>query len=409
MAQNNRSTWSIRLAILGSGERFPFLVRGAHSLPDEVITEFALTRLRAKGRAVNTTVSYLHSIAAGLDHLQRKGINLEERIASGTFLSIQELRAFASTCKRGKRKLTVHPDEAAGRYSRFVEYVVWRAMSHVGRASSELAFEKARSAVRKFKARTDAVAPKADKAIQSPDKTLGLNPSQRLLLLAVIEPSDERNLSADPALRARNYAMVRLAYELGPRAGDVLTVKIRDLNLTQRPAAVTFHRRHDDPEDSRKRQPVLKTKPRVLFISDELALALEGWIDSFRSDRDRFPRARRHPFVFVNSNGDPLGQRGYQLIYQKLREKFPELKGLVSHSLRHDWNERWTEMESTGEGAAKGDLREQCYAMGWSDRSAMPARYSRRAVADAANRKIIQMNKRAQERGEHAVARGDKK
>jgi integrase len=203
--------------------------------------------------------------------------------------------------------------------------------------------------------------------------------------------------------------MVRLAYELGPRAGDVLTVKIRDLNLTQRPAAVTFHRRHDDPEDSRKRQPVLKTKPRVLFISDELALALEGWIDSFRSDRDRFPGARRHPFVFVNSNGDPLGQRGYQLIYQKLREKFPELKGLVSHSLRHDWNERWTEMESTGEGAAKGDLREQCYAMGWSDLSAMPARYSRRAVADAANRKIIQMNKRAQERGEHAVARGDKK
>ena len=159
MTLNTSNSWAVRIAVLGSGERLPLLVRGAMALPDPDLTEFALTRLRAKGLAANTMIAYLHSVAAGLEFLGRRGISVEQRIASGQYLSLQELRAFAAKCKRGARKHAVHPDEASGRYRRFVEYIIWRAMAQVGRASSELAFERARSAVRKFKARTEAVAP----------------------------------------------------------------------------------------------------------------------------------------------------------------------------------------------------------------------------------------------------------
>jgi integrase len=192
--------------------------------------------------------------------------------------------------------------------------------------------------------------------------------------------------------------MLSMALELGPRAGDVLSLKIRDLNLTHRPATATFHRRHDDKDDPRKLQPVLKTKPRVLTLSDQLALALEHWIDKVRNDRTAFPNARKHPYLFTNGRGDPLSQRGYQLVYERLRTAFPALGHLTSHGLRYDWNDRWTEMvTSSGQGAAQAS-REQCYAMGWSDRSSMPAKYARRAIADSANKRLSTMHAAAEER-----------
>ena len=188
----------------------------------------------------------------------------------------------------------------------------------------------------------------------------------------------------------------------------MLSLKVRDLNLTSLPPSVTFHRRHDDPEDPRARQPVLKTKPRVLYITNELADALEDWIKTYRADRTRFSASRRHPFLLVNKDGEPLGQRGYQRIFEKLRTQFPELEGIKSHSLRHDWNDRWVEMQGNSSNAGDGTLREQCYAMGWSDRSSMPARYSRRAVADSANNRILKMNSRAEGRGRRILSERDK-
>ncbi|MBN8426578.1 MAG: site-specific integrase [Xanthomonadales bacterium] len=378
-------------------------------MPDPDVTEFVLTQLRPKGRAARTVSAYLRAIGHGLSHFQRAGVILEERVAAGTYLSTPELTAFATACKRGQRKLSIDKDEASGRYSRFVEYLCWRAELVIGRTSSEASFERARLALKRFKTRVGAVAPPPDASIQSPDARGGLAKKQRENLLAVIRPDDERNPWDDPALKARNFAMVQLAYELGPRAGDVLSLKIRDTNLTRRPASVTFHRRHDDPEDPRKDQPVLKTKPRVLEISDELALALELWIDRNRANRARFPEARKHPFVFTNNRGEPLGQRGYQLVFKKLRTKFPELGKLVSHVLRHDWNDRWQDLRAESTDHSANWQREQCYAMGWADRSTMPARYASRAIAASANKKIARMNSAAQARGEKSAQERERK
>lgn len=400
---------SVRVAVLRSGERLPLLVQGPFGLPDPEVTEFALTQLRAKGRAARTISAYLRAIADGLTYLQRAGLCLDERIATNSYLSTQELTAFSSACKRGKRKLSIDRDEAASKYSRFLEYIRWRAASVISRSSSEASFDRAQKALKRFEVRAAAVAPAPETSLPSPDARGGLTASQRETLLSVVKPDDERNPWADAGLRSRNHAMILLAYELGPRAGDVLSLKIRDLSLAHRPATVTFHRRHDDPEDPRKDQPVLKTKPRVLEISEGLALALERWVDRDRANRDRFPEARKHPFVFTNNRGYPLGQRGYQLVFERLRKKFPELGALVSHVLRHDWNERWTAMNSDVPEHTGSSIREQCYAMGWADRSTMPARYARRAIAASANKKIARMNDAAQARGERdAKQRGSK-
>lgn len=392
--------WAIRVALLESGERLPLLVRAPFGLPDPETSEFVITQLRPKGRAVSTISAYLSAIGTALSHFDRVGVRLDERVATGAYFSTKEMTAFASACKRGKQKLVIGPNEAAARYTRFLEYVRWRAAAFICRASSDIALDRAQKALKRFELRAAAVAPAPANPLPSPDERRGLVVSQRELIAAVIRPDDERNPWQKLALRHRNFAMISLASELGPRAGDVLSLKIRDLNLSHRPATVTFHRRHDDPEDPRKDQPVLKTKPRVLTISDALAQALEHWVDRERSDRSAFPAARKHPFVFTNNRGEPLGKRGYQLVFKQLRTSFPELGELVSHVLRHDWNERWTDMESEEGRDSTNSIREQCYAMGWADRSTMPARYARRAIAASANKKITRMNQSAQERGE---------
>lgn len=405
MDQDLPLSWSVRIAVLQSGERLPLLVQGPLGLPNPEVAEFALAKLRAERLAAKTISAYLRAIADGLAHFQRKGLCLDERIAAGSYLSTAELTAFASACRRGKKTLLIDRNEAASKYARFLEYIRWRAASVIGRSSTEVGFDQAQRALKRFEVRAAAVAPPADASIASPEMRGGLTAAQRETLLAVTRPDDERNPWVGAELRSRNFTMILLAYELGPRAADALSLKIRDLNLTHRPATVTFHRRHDDPEDPRKDQPVLKTKARVLEISDNLALALERWIDRDRSNRDRFPEARKHPFVFVNNQGSPLGQRGYQLIFERLRTKFPELGKLVSHVLRHDWNERWTEMHSGSPEQSEASTREQCYAMGWADRSTMPARYARRAIAASANKKISRMNESAQARGESKARR----
>lgn len=389
----------MRVALLQSGERLPLLVRGALGLPDPDATEFVLTQLRPKGRAVVTMCAYLRAIGRGLAHFQRKGVQLEQRLASGIYFSTQELTAFASDCKKGHRQPLVNRNEASNRYSYFLAYVRWRASSFINRSSSDTSLDRAQKALQRFEKRIAAVAPTPNESLPSPDVRGGLRPSQRDLLRTVIRPEDERNPWQNSALRYRNYAMILLANELGPRAGDVLALKIRDLNIAHRPATITFHRRHDDLEDPRTDQPVLKTRPRVLTISDSLAHALEHWIDKVRSNRNCFPNARKHPFVFTNSRGEPLGKRGYQLVYEKLRTVFPELGRLVSHVLRHDWNERWTEMIIEEGEQNDRATREQCYAMGWADRSTMPSRYARRAIAESANQKITQMHTSAENRG----------
>lgn len=375
------------------------MVAGPHGLPDPNTTEFVLSQLRPYRRAARTICGYLGAIAAALDHFDGVGASLDERLATGVYYSTQEMKGFATLCQRGKRRLLTESKEAANRYSRFLEYVRWRASEFISRSSSDAGLDRAQKALKRFEVRAAAVAPQRDASIPSPDAKGGLTSSQRELLLDVIRPTSDRNPWQCSELRHRNFAMLSLSYELGPRAGDILSLKIRDLNLSHRPATVTFHRRHDDPEDPRRHQPVLKTKPRVLMISDALAETLEYWIDRVRSNRGVFPHSKTHPFLFTNGHGRPLSQRGYQYVFERLRQRFPELGNLTSHVFRYDWNERWISIVSIESGDPSAASREQCYAMGWSDRSSMPAKYARRAIAESANRRISRMHHAAQDRG----------
>ncbi len=67
----------------------------------------------------------------------------------------------------------------------------------------------------------------------------------------------------------RNALLVRWFYELGLRRGEVLNVKIPDINFQSE--ELTVVRRADDPEDPRKDQPLVKTRDRKIPLSPAFA------------------------------------------------------------------------------------------------------------------------------------------
>jgi len=85
--------------------------------------------------------------------------------------------------------------------------------------------------------------------------------------------------------RARNELIVRWFMGLGVRRGELLGVKVSDVNFQSN--EVFIARRADDPSDPRLHQPNTKTADRLLPISDDLARRTRHYI---LEERRRFPQ-----------------------------------------------------------------------------------------------------------------------
>ncbi|HEV7338580.1 MAG TPA: site-specific integrase [Bosea sp. (in: a-proteobacteria)] len=343
----------------------------------------------------NTVRHKLVGIAYGLAFCEARGIDLVERAAAGVYLTWDELSALADSCREAHRGGSfVLSATAALRFNAFIPFFLWRTETVLARANAD----NRRLAIlgrEQFEARVRSTAPKANHNTgPSPGELLGLTQRQRELFWRVITAGDPSN-PFRPDLQFRNQAILATAYRLGLRAGELLALKARDLRLADDPATVTIHRRHNDPEDPRKPQPVAKTRARVLELDVELRDTLTDWIVKHRANRNRFPAARKHPFVFVNHRGEPLSDRGLRKVYERLRACSPELSGLIGHVLRHDWNDRWVEL-AAAEGWDHSEAeQDQKYAMGWSLTSKMPERYGRRAIRNRANSRILRLQEKA--------------
>lgn len=393
------SDFSIRWCILPSGERLPLLSwDGRHGVPDLSITRYTMTCLRPS-RVPNSMEIDLRGIGIGVAFCSARGLDLVERIARGTFLTSDELTALHETMRRGKRKDIVSQTTASDRYHAFIRYIRWYAEPILARISERDDFLVAMRGLDDFRSRASVLGPNAenDAAKGNPGTRLGLTPEQRELFLRVIVPGAPENPFRED-LQGRNYAILLSSYLLGWRAGEMLGVKIRDIDWRKNPVEVTIHRRHDDPEDTRKRQPASKTRARILAFDESLASAVETWIKQ-RSKRDQFPLARRHPYLFVNEDGEPFTHHGLSAIYERLRLCHSSLpKDLTTHVLRHDWNNRWVlDLQEQGVDSKEAE-RLQIHQMGWSDQTKMTSLYSQEAIADLANQKSVQLQRTTMKR-----------
>lgn len=389
------NSFSVREVRLESGERLPLLVEGGPlGLPVQGVLQYTLTRLRARGLRRNSVRKRLDALGLALHFLAAHRIDVVARTAAQTFLSIEELVALADECRTPKQpqadRVIVSPSWAAVRYATAVDFIVWTAEPVIGRISPPQSRESANIALQRFLRRARSVAPKVrGNASHIDGERHGLLDAQRQLFLGVIRPGDPGN-PFSTNMQVRNHALLLLAFKLGARSGEIRGLKKTDLNLDSQPAELFIVPRYNDVDDRRLDPAAAKTNGRLLHVDTELADALERWLQE-RCVRVKWPRANRNPYIFVNRFGNAMEGRGYRKIIETLRSKHPELSGLCHHVLRHDWNDRWISMMDDDQIEFEKAQQEQRYAMGWSNKSTMPQRYGKQAIAQAANRRILKL------------------
>jgi integrase len=334
------------------------------------------------------------------------GFSLEARMATGVGLDLREieglshaLRAaqvpkpgeksercnvvpFARSGKQALRRLPRYPNQilapqtGANRVRFVAGYLEWLA-SH-NRATG--AQDRLRDTVRFLNARAKAT------THRTPEPKKGLAPEQRERLFAVIEPSSPQNPFKNEAVRYRNLAVVTCLDESGMRRGELVGLKIPDIDF--RKLTISIHRRPPDPQDPRRERPKTKTNARAVPMRPELADILFDYISVWRRAE---PGARMHGYLFVSHGGT---RPGAPLSPRSLGKTFDALQHVLGfnlhpHMLRPTWNDRFSatidrKARHGGQTPEASEERIRNFLMGWSPNSKMAARYSRRHVERAA-------------------------
>lgn len=182
-----------------------------------------------------------------------------------------------------------------------------------------------------------------------------------------VHPLSENN-PFTMSIRQRNWIMFSILYETGMRMGELLQLKVKDVDDLSN--VISIRRRHNDLEDKyRKIEPNAKTLERDLPISSGLA-------DEIRTYRIRERRnvsaSRKHPFLFIShkgpSAGNPLTKSQFSRIVRKVAtdKQLAEFIGhhgikvdrdVAPHGFRHNANWRLSDRIDTLNRAAREDGR----------------------------------------------------
>lgn len=218
----------------------------------------------------------------------------------------------------------------------------------------------------------------------------GLDPEAQERLEQVIDPQSIGNPWVGVHARERNALIVQWLRSLGVRRGELLGIRIRDINFQTHEVRIT--RRADDPTDPRAHQPNTKTNGRLVPLDDRLAELTHRYI---LGARRTLAGARKHDFLFVaNGSGAPLTLSALNKIFQALRSKCPDLpRELSPHVLRHTWNDRFSELMDKHRISEETEQKMRSRLMGWSETSNTAVIYTRRHIQRKAREASLQLQK----------------
>ncbi|MGK5075715.1 tyrosine-type recombinase/integrase [Janthinobacterium sp. ZB1P44] len=392
------SEYAVRLVAFGDGERLPLLVSSSTLLGDFEAAAFAL-HLRGQALKTKTIDSAIRAVQLLYEVLHEKKVSLVERARAGELLRQSEVEAISDRCKTRKEALA---DSSTGvislavarrRKGRFTRSKVEsvRSKTAVIRLHYIIVFLKHFAG----RARLQNLPIKKSEFNQATELTLN---ALRLKKPVVPKKSDRKGLpqEADVRLfevtnvdfpgnpwksefvRHRNQLVVKLLYGLGIRKGELLGVKLEDINL--RNGLIFIAKRTDDEDDDRGRPATTKTLSRVLPLNDEMVQLLLHYIQHVRPTRRL---AGYNPYLIVSDEGNELALNGIDYLFSSLRRAFPEFVQLSAHVLRHTINDRFAKL-CEGMEAPLVQLI-QNYLMGWGKGSQTSQIYTKAYIEQKAN------------------------
>lgn len=411
--------YKVKLLKLSSGERFPLLI-DREGQPLFEPTVYALTELRARNQATNTISSNLRSIQVFYLFLNLRGIDLSARLSSGQLLSLGEVEDLTRLCRLPVERLDamlndptetreqskplslekarmrsradaqdeVDPAFAGTRMHYIRGYIEWLVSERLARHGlDKQVSDNLISSLNRVLPAITARIPRG-KQHGALNQREGLAPEMVAELLRVVSPLSSDNPWRGEYARYRNALIVHWLYYLGLRRGELLGVKISDIDF--RKGTVTIHRRADDSNDPRTNQPQSKTKAREMPLDEGLKSLTYAYIMNQRSS---LAGARKHDFLFcADITGQPMSLPALNKVFNVLREKCPELPTSLSpHVMRHSWNDRFSEEMDKRQTAEESEKKIRSYLMGWSETSSTAATYTRRHTRKKAQEVSLKM------------------
>lgn len=428
--------YTIKQPLFASGERFPMLVDHQIGSPMFDPTVFTLTTFRTRDRASNTIEGMLRALKIFHLFCDDHQIDLLANMQDGRLLELGDIDALARLCRlpmeaversvearpskpvrtktsslesyRSSAKASTAIPHVMGRYAAtrlryIVQYIGWladRRIQHLGashpmRAPLLLAKE---ATVGWLVARlpTDKT---RGKGRNSAHRRQALDEAAQNRLWQVIDRHSQENPWEGRHVRARNELMVRWFMGLGIRRGELLGVRVTDVDF--RANEVLIARRADDVDDPRPREPNAKTLARVLPLSDDLARRTRQYI---LEERRRYARARRHAFLFVANGGAPLSLRGLNGVFSRLSNQRPELPKIFPHLFRHTYNYNFSKIADERHLCPEREKKTRSHVMGWSETSGSAEDYTYRETEQEARKASLQLQEKM-EKPRHDDAR----
>lgn len=377
--------------VMDSGERYCMVVDRASGLPMYYPTLFLTTQIRNKGNAFSTTLAAANNLVLLLRFLDSRDINLEQRFLTKDFFKpheLDDLRDFAQR-KQGRMpsKALSNPwldDELTNivdngtqhsRLTTFANYLRWYAM-HLLKMPELDVGEQIKTMATQIKVRRP-----SKKSRNSTLQDRSLSDVQLDALFELIQPGSASNpFSID--VQRRNRLMILLLFYLGIRGGELLNIRIQDIDFSTN--RIHIVRRADERADSRTNEPNAKTRERLLPLAESLVQELHGYITQ---DRRNVRNAKKNDYLFVTYKrgptvGNPISKAGYHKIFSVVRAVSPQLYAASGHSLRHTWNRKFSERMDAMDEQVSEERQEQVrsYLMGWREGSGTAATYNKRFI-----------------------------
>jgi integrase len=220
---------------------------------------------------------------------------------------------------------------------------------------------------------------------------IGAAPSQRITPLEDAEIGNVRSAIGpketttgwifppvfSPHTQFRNWLMFETALELGVRRGELLKLKVTSLPRGSE-SGIRVVRYPDDPEDTRSKEPAVKTAERIIPASRNLLHYMNIYLTS---SPPIGRNAHTSPYLFVTVNGAPISIDRSNDIIQGISAH--SSVALSWHRLRHTWAESTAELLFD-----KPDGLDQLQWLGGWTSPDSPRRYTQNIVAKRAQESI---------------------
>lgn len=408
--------YAVVLVQMKSGERMPLLVDTSTGLGVFEPTGYALT-LRNKNRASNTIGQAMRAVMLLYQILDANDIDLHVRIKANELLTLGEIEALVEQCKLRKADLndihfgpvdakiarldlaklkkglkarvslaSVDKGTAAVRIKYIKGYLDWlQEYAYLQKLpeNRELFKKVAETTLKAINARTPSVGKK-----NATKRKRGLTKAQQERLLSVVHPDSVENPWSDAFIRERNYLIILILLATGMRKGEFLGLKVKDFNVRENKMLVA--RRPDDPDEPRRRSAETKTYDRELLLGTELVDSIKRYLRVVRANTER---AKQHPYLIVSEAGAPLALNSIDFMFSALRKSVPEIAKLSAHTMRHTWNDRFSEF-AENKLTAEDEKKTRNYIMGWSEESRSAENYTARYVEMQAKKALIAMQEK---------------